>query len=133
MIRQTMKWINLALVVSGMLIFGAMTLSAAQQTKAHPVEGTYEVSATDSGGSASFLMIVKRNGEKWTCEFRDTPAPVTVETMTVDKENALTITGIFNYQAKMSIKGKFKDDKIEGTFVITGDSEGTWTATKRKP
>ena len=131
MTRQTMKVMTLALVVAGLLMLSVATLNAAQQSKAHPVEGTYDGSANTPDGPAPFVMILKRNGEKWTCELRDTPSPVSVSGTTVDKDNALTITGTVN-DAAITIKGKFKDDKIEGTFSIANDAEGTWTATKRK-
>jgi hypothetical protein len=76
------------------------------------------------------LLIIKRNGQKWMGEIQNTPNPLVVSALTVDKVNTVTITGTTN-NAPITITGKYKDGKLEGTWA-SGNSSGAWSATKKK-
>ena len=72
----------------------ALILSAPvyAQSDAHPVEGTYDVEATgDTIGTIKFLLVLKRDGDKWTGEYRNTPIPIKVNSVKVEGDTNLTM------------------------------------------
>jgi uncharacterized protein (DUF2147 family) len=102
-----------------------------QPSQSHPVEGSYSVTATSAElGTINFLMALKRNGEKWTGEVKDSPTPLTFSTITVDEGNKVKIVGDASGTA-LTINGKLDGSKLTGDWAA-GDIKGTWTAEKRK-
>ncbi len=107
--------------------------SSAQPPKtseSHPVEGSYSVTAVSAElGTINFLMALKRNGEKWTGEIKDSPTPLTLSTVTVDDSNKVAIVADAGGTA-VNINGKLAGGKITGEWAA-GDIKGTWTAEKK--
>jgi hypothetical protein len=123
-------------VLASMLAFASFsqtspTPKSAQPSQSHPVEGSYSVTATSAElGTINFLMALKRNGEKWIGEVKDSPTPLSFSTVIVDESNKIKIVGDASGTA-LTINGKLDEDKITGDWAA-GDIKGTWTAEKRK-
>ncbi len=110
------------------LVF-AMFFAVAVFAQSHPVEGTYNVSATSNElGTINFVLVMKKDGEKWTAEIKDSPVPQTVTSATVDADNKVTIVTDAGGTA-VNISGKFDAGKIAGDWTA-GDVKGTWKAEK---
>jgi hypothetical protein len=111
------------------LVF-VMSLAVASYAQSHPVEGTYNVTANSSElGAINFLMILKRSGDKWAGEVKDSPTPLTVTSVTVDETNKIVIVGDAG-GTPVTINGKFDGGKITGDWSA-GDIKGTWTAMRK--
>jgi hypothetical protein len=107
-----------------------MSLAFASYAQSHPVEGTYNVTANSSElGNINFVMILKRAGDKWGGEVKDSPTPLTVTSVTVDEANKIVIVGDAGGTA-VTINGKFDGGKIVGDWSA-GDIKGTWTAMRK--
>ncbi len=107
-----------------------MFLAVTGRAQSHPVEGTYNVTATSNElGTLNFLMVLKRSGDKWTGEVKDSPTPLTVTNVTVDESNKVTVVADAGGSA-VTIVGKFDGGKIVGDWTA-GDIKGTWTAMKK--
>ncbi len=138
MMRQAMKLGGAVLMVVCALALAALSAqqksapqkSALPKNTAHPVEGTYNGTAHGTENPMTFLLVIKRNGVKWACDLQNSSIPITITGLTVNKENTLTITGTTN-DAPVTMTGKYKDGKIEGTWAV-GDTKGTWSAAKRQ-
>jgi hypothetical protein len=101
-----------------------------QPSAAHPVEGSYNVTSQSSElGTLTFVMVLKRDGGKWTAEIKDSPTPLTVSNVTVDETNKVTVVADAGGTA-VTISGKYADDKIAGDWSA-GDIKGTWKAEKK--
>jgi hypothetical protein len=114
------------------LVFAMFFAVAAfgQSSMAHPVEGSYNVTSQSSElGTLTFVMVLKRDGSKWTAEIKDSPTPLTVSTVTVDETNKVTVVADAGGTA-VTINGKYADDKIAGDWSA-GDIKGTWKAEKK--
>jgi len=141
MTRQGRKLVGLTLMLVGAMALAVTTLSAQQKqappksapqsTKAHPVEGTYDGSAASTNGPVPFLLIIKREGQKWVGQIQNSPNPIAVSGLTVDKANTVTIKGTVN-DAPITITGQYKAGKLEGNWFSSETNKGTWAATKRK-
>ncbi len=108
----------------------AGVLSVAALAQGHPVEGTYNVASTSSEmGTINFVMVLKKNGDKWASEIKDSPIPLTVTSTTVDAENNVAVVADAG-GTPVEIKGKFDAGKIKGNWSA-GDTKGTWEATKK--
>jgi hypothetical protein len=122
------------LLVSSVLTLMLASASFSQSSpppQAHPVEGSYSVTAVSAElGTINFLMALKRNGEKWIGEVKDSPTPLTFSTVTVDEGNKVKIIGDASGTA-LTINGKLDGSKLTGDWAA-GDIKGTWTADKRK-
>src|SRR5262245_9451967 len=124
MSKRALKLIGLSLVCMAVLVVAALA-----QNGAAGVEGTYNVTATSSElGTVNFVMVIKREGGKWTAEVKDSPTPLTVTTMTVDDTNKITIIADAGGTA-VTITGKFDNGAITGDFSA-GDIKGTWKGAK---
>ncbi|HMV46377.1 MAG TPA: hypothetical protein PLD20_14830 [Blastocatellia bacterium] len=111
------------------LVF-AMVLTVAAFAQAHPVEGTYNVASTSSElGTVNFVMVIKKDGGKWTAEIKDSPVPLTVSSVTVDDTNKVTVVADAG-GTPVTIVGKYADAKIAGDWSA-GDVKGTWKADKK--
>jgi hypothetical protein len=111
------------------LVF-AMVLAVAAFAQSHPVEGTYSVTSTSAEmGSITFVMVIKKDGAKWTAEVKDSPIPMTVTSVTVDDTNKITVIVDAGGTAG-TIIGKYADAKIAGDWSA-GDMKGTWKADKK--
>jgi hypothetical protein len=120
--------LTLALVFAGVL---SVTALAQNGGSTHPVEGTYSVSSSSAEmGTLTFLLVLKKNGDKWLGEIKDAPMPLTVSNATVDTDNNVIVTADAGGTA-VEIKGKFEAGKIKGGWSA-GDLKGTWEATKKE-
>lgn len=123
--KQLFKLASLALAV----VF-ASVLSVAALAQGHPVEGTYNVASTSSEmGTINFVMVLKKSGDKWTSEIKDSPLPLTVTSTAVDAENNVIVVADAG-GTSVEIKGKFDAGKIKGAWSA-GDMKGTWEAAKK--
>lgn len=130
MMRRAMKLGGSALIVVCAMALAVTALSTQQKSKAHPVEGAYNGTAHGTENPVTFLLVIKRNSVKWACDLQNSSIPLKITGLTVNKENTLIITGTTN-DAPVTMTGKYKDGKIEGTWTA-GDSKGTWSAAKRQ-
>jgi len=110
------------------LVF-AMFFAVAVFAQSHPVEGTYNVTATSNElGTINFVLVMKKDGDKWMAEVKDSPVPQTVTSATVDADNKVTIITDAG-GTPVNITGKFDAGKIAGEWTA-GDVKGTWKAEK---
>jgi hypothetical protein len=120
-----MKLIGLSLVLTAFIAGASLA-----QNGGNAVEGTYNVSASSSElGTINFLMVLKRDGSKWTGEVKDSPTPLTVTNVVVDETNKITITADAG-GTTVTIIGKYDTGTIAGDWTA-GDLKGTWKATKK--
>lgn len=123
--KQLFKLASLALAA----VF-ASVLSMAALAQTHPVEGTYTVASTSSEmGTVNFVLVIKKNGDKWMSEIKDSPLPLTVTSTAVDAENNVVVVADAG-GTSVEIKGKFDAGKIKGAWSA-GDMKGTWEAAKK--
>ncbi len=107
------------------LVF-AMFMSVA--AFAQVAEGSYNVSATSSElGTINFVLVLKKDGAKWTGEIKDSPIPQTVTSVTVDGDNVTIVTDAGG--TPVNIKGKFTGTTVAGDWTA-GDAKGTWKGEK---
>src|SRR5262245_60234976 len=125
-----------ALKLIGLSLFCAAALAQASlaQSDAKPdaksIEGAYSVTANSAElGTLNFVMILKRDGGKWTAEVKDSPTPLTMSSVLVDDSNKISITADAGGTA-VTINGKFDKGEIAGDFSA-GDIKGTWKGTKK--
>lgn len=122
--KRVMKMTGAVLSLVFMMIFAAASFA-----QSHPVEGTYNVTATSNElGTISFVLVMKKDGEKWTAEVKDSPVPQTVTSVTVDADNKITVVTDAG-GTPVNIIGKFDAGKIAGDWTA-GDVKGTWKAEK---
>jgi len=131
--KQLFKRASLALATMlALVLAGALSMTTLAQTSgaAHPVEGAYNVNSKSAEmGTLTFLLVLKKNGDKWMGEIKDAPMPLTVSATTVDADNNVNVTADAGGTA-VEIKGKFVAGKITGDWSA-GDLKGTWEATKK--
>ena len=128
--KQLFKRASLALA---MMLAGVLSVTALAQNggSAHPVEGTYNVNSTSAEmGTLSFVLVLKKSGDKWMGEIKDAPMPLTVSATTVDADNNVNVTADAG-GTSVEIKGKYEAGKIKGGWSA-GDMKGTWEATKKE-
>lgn len=126
MSKRVLKLIGLPLVCAAILAVAAF----AQNGGASAIEGNYNVTAiSDAFGTINFLLILKRDGGKWTGEFKDSPTPLTVTNITVDDTNKITISADSG-GTPVTIVGKFDSGAIAGDWSA-GDVKGTWKAARK--
>ena len=105
-------------------------LAVAGFGQSNSVEGTYSVTAASNElGTITFLMTLKRNGDKWAGEVKDSPTPLLLSSVTVEPGDKITIIADAGGNT-VTIKGKFEGGKIAGDWSA-GDVKGTWTALKK--
>lgn len=123
MVKRMMKMAGLALVLTMMSVLTGLAQS-------HPVEGTYDVTASSSElGEIKFQVVLKKENGKWKGEIKDSPMPLAVTDVTVDEANKVTITTDAG-GTSVVIAGKFEAGKITGEWTA-GDMKGTWTAMQK--
>lgn len=119
--------------LTGIVILALVCLTgitAAGFAQSHPAEGTYNVTATSNElGTINFLLVLKRTGDKWTGEIKDSATPLTVTNVTVDDTNKIVITADSG-GTPVTINGKLDGGKITGDWSA-GDIKGAWTALKK--
>ena len=102
----------------------------AQSTAIHPVEGTYQVTASSAEmGTLAFAIVMKKDGDKWKAEIKDAPMPLTVTSVSVDADNKVTLNADAG-GSTVVIVGKYADGKLSGDWTA-GDIKGQWTGTKK--
>lgn len=108
----------------------ALSLTATAQDKSQAVEGNYDITASgDQIGTVKFTMMLKRADGKWSGEIKDSPLPLSVESVMVDAENNVTINAAAEGN-KVTIAGKYADGKITGKWTTDGSS-GDWSGVKQ--
>jgi hypothetical protein len=120
-----------ALKLIGLSLFCAAALAQASLAQsANPIEGAYSVTANSAElGTVNFLMILKRDGGKWTAEVKDSPTPFTITSVTIDDTNKITIAADAGGTA-VTINGKFDKGELAGDWSA-GDIKGTWKGAKK--
>jgi hypothetical protein len=127
MSKRALKLIGLSLVCAAVL---SVTALAQNNSGGAAVEGTYNVTASSNElGAITFLMVLKRDGGKWTGEVKDSPTPMTVTNVAVDDTNKITITADAG-GTTVTIVGKYDNGAIAGDWTA-GDLKGTWKAAKK--
>lgn len=123
---------KLAICALAMVCANILSVTAFAQNGGamHPVEGSYNVnSSSPEMGTLTFLLVLKKTGDKWMGEIKDAPMPLTVSNTVVDADNNVIVTADAG-GTTVEIKGKFEAGKIKGGWSA-GDMKGTWEATKK--
>jgi hypothetical protein len=119
----------LKLICLSLLCAAALAQASLAQTGG-PTEGSYTVTANSAElGTVNFVLILKRNGAKWTGEVKDSPTPLTISSVIIDETNNISITADAGGTA-VTIKGKFEKDEFAGDWSA-GDIKGTWKGAKK--
>jgi hypothetical protein len=130
---RALKLIGLSLLCAAALAQASLAQSDAKpdaKPDVKPVEGTYSVTANSAElGTVNFVLVLKRDGGKWTAEVKDSPTPLTISSVIVDDTNKITIIADAGGTA-VTINGKFDKGEIAGDFSA-GDIKGTWKGTKK--
>ncbi len=114
-------------VVSALVV--TMAVGQAGMAQTHPVEGSYDVTASSSDlGELKFKVILKLDSGKWKGEIKDAAMPLTVTAVTVDESNKVTITSDAG-GTSVVIAGNYADGKITGQWSA-GDMKGNWSGTR---
>src|SRR5262249_56447320 len=128
--QLTMNMRALKLIGLSLLCAAALAQASLAQSGAKSVEGSYSVTANSAElGTVNFLMILKRDGGKWTAEVKDSPTPLTITNVTIDDTNKITITADAGGTA-VTINGKFDKGELAGDWSA-GDMKGTWKGAKK--
>jgi len=131
--KRALKLIGLSLLCAAALAQASLAQSDAKsdaKPDAKSIEGTYSVTASSAElGTINFMMVLKRDGGKWTAEVKDSPTPLTMSSVTVDDTNKISITADAGGTA-VTINGKFDKGEIAGDFSA-GDIKGTFKGTKK--
>jgi hypothetical protein len=126
---RVLKLISLSLLCAAALAQASLAQSDAKPD-AKSIEGAYSVTANSAElGTLNFVMILKRDGGKWTAEVKDSPTPLTMSSVTVDDTNKISITADAGGTA-VTINGKIDKGEIAGDFSA-GDIKGTFKGTKK--
>src|SRR5215510_5346222 len=126
---RALKLIGLSLLCVAALAQASLAQSDAK-SDAKSIEGTYSMTANSAElGTVNFLMILKRDGGKWTAEVKDSPTPLTISSVTVDDTNKISITADAGGTA-VSINGKFDKGEFAGDWSA-GDIKGTWKGAQK--
>jgi len=126
---RALKLIGLSLLCAATLAQASLAQNDAKPGNAKPIEGAYSVTATSAElGTVNFLMILKRDGGKWTAEVKDSPTPLTVSSVTID-DTKISITADAGGTA-VTINGKFDNGELAGDWSA-GDIKGTWKGAKK--
>jgi hypothetical protein len=124
-----MKMRALKLLCLSLLCAAALAQASLAQTGG-PTEGAYTITANSAElGTVNFVLILKRDGAKWTGEIKDSPTPLTISSVTIDETNNISITADAGGTA-VTIKGKFEKDGFAGDWSA-GDIKGTWKGAKK--
>lgn len=126
MIRMQKKLIGLLL--TGLLSLGLFGAALAQNM--HPVEGKYDVTASGEAiGTINFQMTLKREGDKWNGQIMNSPQPMTINKVSVDADNKLTVTADTG-GTEVTLTASYDNGKIDGKWNA-GEATGTWSALKQ--
>ncbi len=116
------------MTLTGALLSLVFAMSLTVSAFAQSVEGTYNVSAASAEmGTINFVLVLKKDGDKWTGEIKDSPIPQTVSKVTVEGDKIIIVTDAGG-QA-VTINGKFDGGKVAGDWSA-GDVKGTWKGEK---
>jgi len=126
---RALKLIGLSLLCAAALAQASLAQSDAK-SDAKSIEGTYSMTANSAElGTLNFLMILKRDGGKWTAEVKDSPTPLTISSVTIDDTNKISITADAGGTA-VTINGKFDNGELAGDWSA-GDIKGTWKGARK--
>jgi hypothetical protein len=126
---RALKLIGLSLLCAAALAQASLAQSDAK-SDAKSIEGTYSMTANSAElGTLNFLMILKRDGGKWTAEVKDSPTPLTISSVTVDDTNKISIAADAGGTA-VTINGKFDNGELAGDWSA-GDIKGTWKGARK--
>lgn len=118
----------LKLICLSLFCAAALAQASLAQTSG-PTEGAYTVTANSAElGTVNFVLILKRDGAKWTGEVKDSPTPLTISSVTIDT-NKISITADAGGTA-VTINGKFENGELAGDWSA-GDIKGTWKGAKK--
>ena len=116
------------MTLTGALLSLVFVMAMSVAAFAQNYEGTYNVSAASAElGTINFVLVLKKEGGKWTGEIKDSPIPQTVTSVTVEGDAITIVTDAGG--TPVNIKGKFADGKVAGDWTA-GDAKGTWKGEK---
>ena len=119
----------LKLICLSLLCAAALAQASLAQTGG-PTEGAYTITANSAElGTVNFVLILKRDGAKWTGEVKDSPTPLTITSVTIDDKNKLTIVADAG-GTSVTIAGEFANGGFAGDWSA-GDIKGTWKGAKK--
>jgi hypothetical protein len=119
----------LKLICLSLICVAALAQASLAQNDS-PIEGTYNVTANSAElGTINFLMVLKRDGAKWTAEIKDSPTPLNVSSVTIDDTNKIMVTADAG-GTTVTINGKFDKGEFAGDWSA-GDIKGTWKGAKK--
>jgi hypothetical protein len=120
---------TLKLICLSLLCAAALAQASLAQTGG-PTEGAYTITANSAElGTVNFVLILKRDGAKWTGEVKDSPTPLTITSVTIDDKNKLTIAADAG-GTSVTIAGEFASGGFAGDWSA-GDIKGTWKGAKK--
>ena len=118
----------LKLICLSLLCAAALAQASLAQTSG-PTEGAYTVTANSAElGTVNFVLILKRDGAKWTGEVKDSPTPLTISSVTI-VDTKISITADAG-GTSVTIKGEFANGEFAGDWSA-GDIKGTWKGAKK--
>lgn len=118
------------LTTAGLTLALTVLSSLVGFAQSHPVEGTYDVTASSSElGEVKFQVILKREGGKWKGDIKESSMPFTVSEVMVDENNKVTIKTDAG-GTSVVIAGNFAAGKITGEWSA-GDMKGKWVGTQK--
>jgi hypothetical protein len=128
--KQTVRLVSLVLAVVLTSLISITALAQNGNGGTHPVEGSYNAAISSSElGTVNFILILKKDSDKWTAEVKDSPLPLTASQVTVDADNNVIII-VDAGGMKAELKGKFDAGKLKGTWTA-GEMKGTLEAAKK--
>jgi len=118
----------LKLICLSLLCAAALAQASLAQTDG-PTEGAYTVTANSAElGTVNFVLILKRDGAKWTGEIKDSPTPLTISSISIE-DTKISIAADAG-GTSVTIKGEFANGGFAGDWSA-GDIKGTWKGAKK--
>jgi hypothetical protein len=123
--KMSKKFFSVMLTV---VLAAMMTVAAWAQS--HPVEGEYTVKSSSAElGDFTFVLSLKKDGDAWKGEIKDSPMPLTISKVIVDADNNVAVTADAG-GTTVEMKGKLEGDKMAGNWTA-GDMKGKFDATRK--
>jgi len=126
--KQTYS-IKTALIVLTLALLAAATQTFAQEQKANPIEGEWRVTAQGTPmGTIHFLLALKRDGDKWIGEIRESPMPMKVKAVAVGEDSHVKVEADAA-GADLHIAGKLEGEQLAGKWHV-GETTDVWAAVR---
>lgn len=114
-----------------LILLIVLSLCVVGQTN-NPIEGEYDsVAKSPQLGEIRFILILKKESAGWSGTVRNATLPFTIERVTVDEKEEISVFAKTGNGGNLTIVGKYQDEKIVGTWSF-GDFKGDWIGEKKK-